>query len=224
MTSARPQTRSCGSSPRMRGTGQPAFGGLSHDRFIPAHAGNRCRCPPPRECPPVHPRACGEQGANTTSAPTPNGSSPRMRGTVAIWDRDLGQIRFIPAHAGNRRTATSTWSSRAVHPRACGEQVVNGIKARLDAGSSPRMRGTARDAIRSRSGFRFIPAHAGNRRDPPCRSFPRPVHPRACGEQASPGRSCRGPIGSSPRMRGTGAAGIAGIDQMRFIPAHAGNR
>ena len=51
-----------GSSPRMRGTGRGRISPVARGRFIPAHAGNRASIPVPECRPPVHPRACGEQG------------------------------------------------------------------------------------------------------------------------------------------------------------------
>ena len=51
-----------GSSPRMRGTEPASQSRNVVPRFIPAHAGNRCEKRKPPNFPPVHPRACGEQG------------------------------------------------------------------------------------------------------------------------------------------------------------------
>ena len=70
---------------------------------------------------------------------------------------------------------------------------------------------------------RFIPAHAGNSLR--CRTDKRssPVHPRACGEQASAGVALGAAAGSSPRMRGTGPRQSPPCPRIRFIPAHAGN-
>ena len=49
------------------------------------------------------------------------------------------------------------------------------------------------------------------------------VHPRACGEQQIQKGLRMPPIGSSPRMRGTGPTGTRRDGWRRFIPAHAGN-
>ena len=51
-----------------------------------------------------------------------------------------------------------------------------------------------------------------------------PVHPRACGEQRSPGQHCEHCSGSSPRLRGTGSDTINRLPTIRFVPAPAGNR
>ncbi len=147
-----------------------------------------------------------------------------MRGTdrAAVGADD--RRRFIPAHAGNSRTAHHRCRGLAVHPRACGEQAA-GMRVRsMRPGSSPRMRGTDGQAPDGHVVGRFIPAHAGNRTTRRTSTPSTAVHPRACGEQLSPGRSCSGGSGSSPRMRGTGRAGPHQCGQCRFIPAHAGNR
>ena len=85
------------------------------------------------------------------------------------------------------------------------------------------MRGTRRRLWRGHRQIRFIPAHAGNtqRRTSPARTGA--VHPRACGEHASPVSHGRPSGGSSPRMRGTPDAVAGAVVGQRFIPAHAGN-
>ena len=86
------------------------------------------------------------------------------------------------------------------------------------------MRGTAPHGRGLRLEIRFIPAHAGNSVSAWDRRRIPAVHPRACGEQARrTARWGRDP-GSSPRMRGTGPAGLVDHRRRRFIPAHAGNR
>ena len=154
------------------------------DRFIPAPAGNS---PPTRACwrsLPVHPRACGEQSTPLLDLWHAHGSSPRLRGTVENLQNVFASNRFIPAPAGNRRQAGATGSPAAVHPRACGEQFSSRPWARIDAGSSPRLRGTAAASRFAVYGVRFIPAPAGNSQPADRINSLQPVHPRACGEQA----------------------------------------
>ncbi len=91
-----------GSSPRERGTiyvRRISGGGV---RFIPARAGNNGV---PRDIGwrgAVHPRASGEQSASIPDPDLPRGSSPRERGTTRLFKDGLGDIRFIPARAGNK--------------------------------------------------------------------------------------------------------------------------
>ena len=111
-------------------------------------------------------------------------------------------------------------------------------RLRLQAdGSSPRVRGTHDATGTGEAIVRFIPACAGNSSARGTCSPRRPVHPRVCGELAEDARRRPLPlrfipavalrrmdsIGSSPRVRGT-RHGAADVEQeLRFIPACAGN-
>ena len=212
-----------GSSPRTRGTDVPRYRRVGRGRFIPAHAGNSGCFLRRHRKPPVHPRARGEQRAAALDDGCAGGSSPRTRGTGAVHRPRISQRRFIPAHAGNRRSGSASGGAGSVHPRARGEQSRYQYATALRAGSSPRTRGTVALGLAGGRDDRFIPAHAGNSwaRTPAMRS--RSVHPRARGEQCP--LDCHTPRvpGSSPRTRGTGFARLHQLDLLRFIPAHAGN-
>ena len=154
---------SSGSSPRVRGTGCSLLYLFMRRRFIPACAGNsgsiRTRCSRWS----VHPRVCGEQLCPASSATAANGSSPRVRGTAYINDAAVFAQRFIPACAGNRFACSNPHYPRSVHPRVCGEQLIETAAAAVRAGSSPRVRGTERRSANYKGRRRFIPACAGNR-------------------------------------------------------------
>ena len=105
----------------------------------------------------------------------------------------------------------------------CGEQSVRPTASRMRAGSSPRVRGTARAPEIETKQPRFIPACAGNRNDISPTSATPPVHPRVCGEQTARRLSASSPAGSSPRVRGTGRDRRHAHQPVRFIPACAGN-
>ena len=133
------------------------------------------------------------------------GSSPRMRGTLAICEERLVDAGIIPAYAGNTAGNAAPSSRRRDHPRVCGEHHPQLFVAPLVKGSSPRMRGTrwTRAAWWSMGGI--IPAYAGSTRaSSPSASFPWD-HPRVCGKHCFPGFLRRGFLGSSPRMRGAPA-------------------
>ena len=110
-----------GSSPRMRGTLPRDADQVRVGRFIPAHAGNTASSIHRRPCCPVHPRACGEHYPLDAPALPKPGSSPRMRGTLPPPAQHRGDVRFIPAHAGNTTSAVVRLRCCTVHPRACGE-------------------------------------------------------------------------------------------------------
>ena len=133
------------------------------------------------------------------------------------------------------------WS---VHPRVCGEHPPSSTAAGSGTGSSPRVRGTPLKRRVPNRGHRFIPACAGNTwandkgvssedgSSPRVRGTPlevirntavRPVHPRVCGEHAPRGAGRVSGAGSSPRVRGTLQGCLDRQNDLRFIPACAGN-
>ena len=174
-----------GSSPRVRGTLPGIVLVLAARRFIPACAGNS-RSREPQQHPAVgsSPRVRGTRrsaGGRRRQAPV----HPRVCGELVLRADALRRApRFIPACAGNSRPPSRSASRTAVHPRVCGELLAPGNHARVDTGSSPRVRGTPDQPGGPLLDLRFIPACAGNSR-PPSRSASRTtVHPRVCGELA----------------------------------------
>ena len=151
-----------GSSPRMRGTPSQAVGVGVQPRFIPAHAGNTSYNTGGYGSFTVHPRACGEHRVRCNPQVNRTGSSPRMRGTHADQFSERFKLRFIPAHAGNTKSAIARREIMPVHPRACGEHTGSKRSRDSNSGSSPRMRGTPVMEHTQAAGLRFIPAHAGN--------------------------------------------------------------
>ena len=192
-----------GSSPRVRGTAGPAGSAAPAFRFIPAGAGNGVT--PLFSCTygTVHPRGCGER-FSLFRHPTPaDGSSPRVRGTVSASLGSLGQLRFIPAGAGNGRRGIGRPTPKPVHPRGCGERILHLIPAFASNGSSPRVRGTGVCLLSVTGNNRFIPAGAGNGMNRAAPNAAPAVHPRGCGERLPTTVLYCNCNGSSPRVRGT---------------------
>ena len=150
-----------------------------------------------------HPRVCGEHNPTIMSAIGSMGSSPRMRGTLAIvFDYD-GYVGIIPAYAGNTSRLQAYSTRSRDHPRVCGEHDSRHHLYKVAAGSSPRMRGTQTIRFLWCHRGRIIPAYAGNTSlvtQPP---FSFRDHPRVCGEHGRRVGGQDGFRGSSPRMRGT---------------------
>ena len=151
-----------GSSPRVRGTDYVVTHVVKKERFIPARAGNSTPTETRGTVPPVHPRACGEQGALSNHQRPRFGSPPRVRGTGVDRRPRHDQNRFIPARAGNSPVINAGSKVLTVHPRACGEQEHGRWMPKPADGSSPRVRGTARHYRGGDLPPRFIPARAGN--------------------------------------------------------------
>ena len=209
--------------PRVRGerTGDQGRD-RSKTRFIPACAGNAGHASASwLRLASVHPRVRGERTIRACRqrssprargtlrySPASAGSSPRARGTrvdrrmLTGFDRfipacagnavasslvDCTYSRFIPACAGNATSSSTRLSVDAgSSPRARGTLAsVERVRRRMSTGSSPRARGTPSAQCQQPQRDRFIPACAGNA----CRDHrhvdaePRPVHPRVRGER-----------------------------------------
>ena len=136
----------------------------------------------PVAIPPGHPRRCGEQCFSRNVVPSNRGSSPRARGTSARLSSPLGGLRFIPVGVGSTQRVMLSTRCGAVYLRRCGEHIKRGVIAESVAGSSPQVRETQYKY--KNTGFRFIPAGAGNTiLMMMCRSNVL-VHPRRCGEHS----------------------------------------
>ena len=71
-------------------------------------------------------------------------------------------LRLIPARAGNTCSGVSSSPVISAHPRARGEHSALRLLVSLEAGSSPRARGTPAKAKGQYYFNRLIPARAGN--------------------------------------------------------------
>ena len=173
-----------GSSPLARGTRTCRRAPGGRIRFIPARAGNTPATGGASWPGSVHPRSRGEHVWRTSPLRRYLGSSPLARGTRPATMDAPGRHRFIPARAGNTHAAAGFPHEGPVHPRSRGEhdmlaQVPGGI-----AGSSPLARGTPASPGCEAASERFIPARAGNTRDPLTSASASAVHPRSRGEHA----------------------------------------
>ena len=170
-----------------------------------------------------HPRVCGERAPGSVWHELDLGSSPRVRGTLALDMASADVNRIIPACAGNATRPGSSSSRVSDHPRVCGERTVSYASRSAAYGSSPRVRGTRRRSSGPSVRVRIIPACAGNASIRIPVSPARSDHPRVCGERFSYQASAPLLDGSSPRVRGTRDSPRAVDRAIRIIPACAGN-
>ena len=136
-----PDTRG-GSSPRMRGTHVCVNLTLELHGLIPTYAGNTHSPAPDGGLEGAHPHVCGEHCDPIGPAPSPEGSSPRMRGTPANGCGVVGFSGLIPTYAGNTKIFDTKPGGARAHPHVCGEHCSNRETPEASPGSSPRMRGT----------------------------------------------------------------------------------
>ena len=151
------------------------------------------------------------------------GSSPLARGTRYNRSLDRVACRFIPARAGNTGSRLRCVVSLPVHPRSRGEHNMLAPPEAMFDGSSPLARGTRIPDTRQGRSSRFIPARAGNTHEKRRQARQVPVHPRSRGEHSNEAGEERFVIGSSPLARGTPGADHRELEEIRFIPARAGN-
>ena len=146
-----------------------------------------------------------------------------MRGTQVSRCEESGDEGIIPAYAGKTNHLLERWRVHRDHPRICGEHEPMVENPVLNAGSSPRMRGTPGSQGPCVQAAGIIPAYAGNTTIYGRNRVARRDHPRVCGEH------CAGVIleavmqGSSPRMRGTRFHSFTRHTCSGIIPAYAGN-
>ncbi len=131
--------------------------------------------------------------------------------------------RIIPACAGNTGVRSESRVLPPDHPRVCGEHSNATTAVHRGGGSSPRVRGTLIAGHGDGDVGRIIPACAGNTVVGVFGAQLRPDHPRVCGEHGATLPALRCSHGSSPRVRGTLRHQARAMDQMRIIPACAGN-
>ena len=131
-----------GSSPRMRGSLNPAFIIALSIGIIPAHAGLTGISPRLDLLAWDHPRACGAHKWYRLFIAKDMGSSPRMRGSLHNGRYGDIAIRIIPAHAGLTRHYRRRPEQCRDHPRACGAHGKRKAHKGYTWGSSPRMRGS----------------------------------------------------------------------------------
>ena len=191
-------------------------------RIIPAHAGQTLKKRYPLRDFSDHPRACGANSKRSRNWPNFDGSSPRMRGKHGGTYEQAAVGRIIPAHAGQTLYRKATSILRSDHPRACGANHDLMTRGAAWNGSSPRMRGKRYTSRQYVPAGRIIPAHAGQTSAIATIGRAQADHPRACGANSCMSLKNVSFFGSSPRMRGKLAIGLACVGRIWIIPAHAG--
>ena len=154
-------------------------------RIIPADAGSTTSCFPCFACRQDHPRRCGEHCKDWMGLKMVQGSSPQMRGALAVALADRHGGRIIPADAGSTRSSRCAGSRHGDHPRRCGEHGLYTLAVCSSEGSSPQMRGAPCGEPHVSDRSRIIPADAGSTKPIPGSPTPSTDHPRRCGEHTA---------------------------------------
>ena len=135
-----------------------------------------------------------------------------------------GLERITPARAGKSGGGADIEDDDRDHPRACGEELVGGVRPDHGDGSPPRVRGRGSCGTLSGCARRITPARAGKREELMKDENGVQDHPRACGEEGVPVDGLGGSEGSPPRVRGRVYTTSSPAKCQRITPARAGKR
>ena len=212
-----------GSSPLVRGAPLWTSSGNPGSGIIPARAGSTSSMWSPSSPARDHPRSCGEHLGGTWTRLEGRGSSPLVRGALAICGHACPCARIIPARAGSTRLQNRPKNQWVDHPRSCGEHPHMAIFDYVQQGSSPLVRGAlrCRRAQDARKGI--IPARAGSTHSAATTRLDERDHPRSCGEHILAGLRRNLLRGSSPLVRGAPFLCHSHAMACGIIPARAGS-
>ena len=151
------------------------------------------------------------------------GSSPLSRGIRDGASHADHANGIIPALAGNTLCRRPRPPRSGDHPRSRGEYWVQSVGMSSCRGSSPLSRGILDPHPAGGLRVGIIPALAGNTRKFPGGSSRSGDHPRSRGEYAAVLKYLASAVGSSPLSRGIPRLFWNITQQVRIIPALAGN-
>ena len=150
------------------------------------------------------------------------GLSPRVRGNRVRRICRASRRGSIPACAGEPSIHAVHRPGMPVYPRVCGGTVYRPPVQQLRRGLSPRVRGNRPEPVRWRDARRSIPACAGEPASAAQRAKTVTVYPRVCGGTYNAATTLGRLEGLSPRVRGNRPTYGWAADQVRSIPACAG--
>ena len=150
------------------------------------------------------------------------GSSPRVRGSQYLEERDASDKRIIPAGAGLTLRQAASRRLRRDHPRGCGAHWKRRLERASARGSSPRVRGSRIQLPGRHWRLGIIPAGAGLTHRQERTGRLRRDHPRGCGAHREYTLVFTIRAGSSPRVRGSRGSRRRARRRLGIIPAGAG--
>ena len=211
-----------GLSPRVRGNRVHLDRVTEEEGSIPASAGEP-RAPARRSRGTrVYPRECGGTSLESSPSSSREGLSPRVRGNRSRRGDQDGDVRSIPASAGEPHHRRTRQQHRAVYPRECGGTRAETSRGTASRGLSPRVRGNLPAPVRVRVYQGSIPASAGEPTPGGRSPTVAMVYPRECGGTDPDGQAAFDREGLSPRVRGNRAPHRVRPAGPGSIPASAG--
>ena len=212
-----------GSSPLTRGTRHYEVRVFLQPGLIPARAGNIAGNHRYRPIGWAHPRSHGEHSFPLSTSARGLGSSPPVRGTLAVRVRKCDLLGLIPARVGNIPDRKETTCRSRAHPRSRGEHAELLGYASVRSGSSPLPRGTFAFTCIIDVPKGLIPARAGSTQRSSARHARAGAHPRSRGEHPILVVMSSRRAGLSPLARGTYNVVARELHNRGLIPARTGN-
>ena len=110
-----------------------------------------------------HPHACGDKKRTPASSICTKGSSPRVWGQEAYFDKAFNAARIIPTRVGTScRHSVRVYAHRD-HPHACGDKLTLTLQSICPIGSSPRVWGQVEHTTHEDGEKGIIPTRVGTR-------------------------------------------------------------
>ncbi len=211
-----------GLSPRVRGNHTNGPTVASGAGPIPAGAGEPRAGRRFHRMPGAYPRGCGGTKNRMKWRWRRLGLSPRVRGNRRRDRQAIGDVRPIPAGAGEPHPAAPGPRDSRAYPRGCGGTFTGRRINEKVRGLSPRVRGNRRGSGRQPAGPGPIPAGAGEPGIGQLRRAGVGAYPRGCGGTLPNSGARRTARGLSPRVRGNRTWPVVPPGISGPIPAGAG--
>src|SRR6266508_4414435 len=184
--------------------------------------GRRSSRPPISGFRPVHPHACRDDDCLVLELAGPVGSPPRVWGRLRALAPLNSPSRFTPTRVGTTILRPHSTTANAVHPHACGDDLLGQHGLTIHTGSPPRVWGRLAGRHLSFSALGFTPTRVGTTPSRVQAGRLRSVHPHACGDDRSARMERTRGRGSPPRVWGRLARISIDQDLKRFTPTRVG--
>ncbi len=210
--------------PSPRAWGQPARPSFRRApaRSIPTRVGTTAPALRPGRGSSVHPHARGDNARGPGPRRSGVGPSPRAWGQRPSRSVRRARHRSIPTRVGTTLLPSSHQLPATVHPHARGDNRLERMESKIDAGPSPRAWGQRQRRGERLAGERSIPTRVGTTRSPRRPPRFRSVHPHARGDNCSVARTPSGLNGPSPRAWGQPPRPLRWLPRRRSIPTRVG--
>ena len=145
---------------------------------------------------------CGDYKDETALLLSEFDTTPRVRGLLGMPPAVRAVRRYNPACAGTTRTRLGNMSLRRIHPRVCGDYSGTSDHLKVNADTTPRVRGLPTPKSFAYGKFRYNPACAGTTQSYGNTARMLAIQPRVCGDYIVAWVDNLHIVDTTPRVRG----------------------